>query len=383
MRWIGWLLFLAASSVQANGFTLNDRCPPGFELVNEQRCELRSMYQLYDSLRGQGMGGTKTALPAYRDGFSPQQIDLGRFLFFDPILSGDGKQSCASCHDPDLGFSDGRARSVGHNGIELPRSAPSLWNVAFLTRFFWDGRAKTLEEQVLGPLYAEEEMANTPAKLLADLNSSAEYRRLFGAAFEAGSDITLQQIYTALVAFESSLISLNSPYDRYAHGDHSALSASELEGLNVFRSFVSRCVQCHTPPLFSNQQIAVIGSPEPAGQAFDVGAETTFDAPRLKGGFKIPSLRNIALSAPYMHSGRFKSLEDVVRFYNGGRGHAVSADLDLQLHWHITDPKLSDAEVTLLAQFLHTLTDETFKPARPKAVPSGLPMPRLIGEQDD
>ena len=116
--------------------TLNPRCPPGFEHTAGGGCELRTLYQFYDSLENRGVGGTRTALPPHRDGFTPQQIDLGRYLFFDPLLSGDGTLSCASCHRPERGLADGRPRSVGVHGADAGRAAPTLWNVAFLKRFF-------------------------------------------------------------------------------------------------------------------------------------------------------------------------------------------------------------------------------------------------------
>jgi cytochrome c peroxidase len=168
------------------------------------------------------------------------------------------------------------------------------------------------------------------------------------------------------------LISLHSPYDRYAHGDSNALSENQLAGLNVFRSFVARCSQCHTPPLFTNQQIAVIGTPEPLGLVRDIGAEKTFASSQLKGGFKVPTLRNIGLTAPYMHSGRFSTLREAAEFYNKGRGHAVPEGEDLFLHWHISEPNLTDTELDLLVDFMGALTDERFMPEIPKRVPSGL-----------
>jgi cytochrome c peroxidase len=354
-------------------FTLNTSCPPGFEKTTAGVCELRTLYQFYDSLENRGLGGTRTALPPHRDGFTPLQIDLGRYLFFDPVLSGDGTLSCASCHDPARGLSDGRPRSIGIHGEDAGRAAPTLWNVAFLKRFFWDARANSLEAQASGPLYSAREMGNTPTQLLARLNNNATYRRLFQQAFpsERGS-ITEHQVFTALAAFETSLVSLNSRYDRYVHGYDAALSDREIEGLNVFRSFVARCSECHTPPLFTNEQIAVIGMPEPKGQPFDVGAEAVLHSPKLKGAFKVPTLRNIARTAPYSHSGAFTDLRSVVDFYNKGRGNAVPADMHLYLHWHISDPKLTDAEVDRIVDFLGALTDETFLPQTPARVPSGL-----------
>ena len=367
-------LMLIPFAEAAPDFVLSEHCPPSFEKMDNGTCELRNLYQFYDSLQDKGVGGTKTSLPAHRDGFSPQQIDLGRYLFFDPALSADGSISCASCHHPDKGFSDDRALSIGINGHEVSRSSPTLWNVAFLKRLFWDARAESLEEQARGPLYHPHEMGNNEVQLRQTLNDTPSYRSLFRQAFPQAeaTEIELQQVYTALTAFQTSLISLNSRYDRYAHGYHAALNEKEIEGMNVFRSFVARCAECHTPPLFTNQQIAVIGTPEPEGRALDVGAETTYDAVKLKGGFRVPSLRNIAKTAPYMHSGRFETLRETVEFYTGGRGHAVPEGVEMHLHWHIWEPNLTDYELDRLVDFLGTLTDETFKPQIPERVPSGL-----------
>jgi len=371
------LAFACASGARANtqpDITLSQRCPPGFEKTAAGVCELRTLYQFYDSLGNRGVGGTRTALPPHRDGFTPQQIDLGRYLFFDPLLSGDGTLSCASCHRPDRGLADGRPRSIGIHGEDAGRAAPTLWNVAFLQRFFWDARANSLEAQAAGPLYSPREMGNEPSRLVASLNRNATYRRLFREAFprEAAGPVTERQVYTALAAFQTSLISLNSRYDRYVHGYAEALTPREIEGLNVFRSFVARCSECHTPPLFTNEQIAVIGAPEPRGRPFDVGAEATFGSPKLKGGFKVPTLRNVTRTAPYMHSGAFDQLRDAVEFYNKGRGHAVPKDMRLYLHWHITEPHLTAVEIDRVVDFLGALTDEAFTPATPVRVPSGL-----------
>jgi cytochrome c peroxidase len=353
---------------------LRENCPPSFEKMPDGGCKLVTLYGFYDSVQGAGLGGTQTSLPQHRDGFTPQQIDLGRYLFFDPVLSKDGSISCASCHHPDRGFSDDLPRSIGMGGEELARAAPSLWNVVFLKKFFWDAHAETLEAQMLGPLYAPNEMGNTPNGLLATINSIPAYHALFKKAYpqRKGESIVLDEIYQSLAAFQTSLISLNSRYDRYAHGFHAALSENEIEGLNIFRSFVARCAECHTPPLFTNQQIAVIGAPEPEGMAIDVGAQKTFKEPRLKAGFKVPTLRNIDRTAPYMHSGSFDSLHAVAEFYNGGRGHAVPEGVDLQLHWHISSPDLSDYELDRLVDFMGTLTDESLKPQIPQWLPSGL-----------
>lgn len=359
----------------AAAVSLSHQCPASFE-NRDGGCRLRTTYQRYASLHDAGVGGLRTGLPPLRDGFSPEQIDLGRYLFFDPALSASGKLACASCHRPERGFADDRARSLGIAGTEMRRNAPSLWNVAFLQRFFWDGRAHTLEEQLQDPLYGAAEMGNTRETLVARLNSIPAYRELFAQAFPAsGAGIQVSQVHWALAAFESSLISLNSRYDLYAHGIAEALSPREIEGLNVFRSFVARCAECHTPPMFTNQQIAVIGMPDPAGRPFDAGAGAIGGEQLLRGGFKVPSLRNVAITAPYGHAGQFATLREAVAFYSAGRGHAVPAGENLRIHWHIWDPKLSAAELDRVVDFLGSLTDESFRPETPTGVPSGLPVP--------
>lgn len=365
-------------------FILSDTCPPSFELSEDNRCLFRSLYEEYTAPAG--YGGLRAPLPDLRDGYSPQQIDLGRYLFFDPVLSSDGTMACASCHDPDLGFADGRGRSIGAGstghgadrwgGVTLPRGAPTLWNVAFLRSLFWDARADSLEEQAAGPLLSPDEMGATVEGIEAALNGNAAYRALFGHAFptSAGGKIAFADVVRALVAFQTSLISLNSPYDRYAHGDADALNAREIAGHNIFRSFVTRCSQCHTPPLFTNSEIAVIGSPEPDGVPFDEGAEAPSGDADMRGAFKVPTLRNIALTAPYMHSGRFGTLGDVLDFYNSGRGNAVPPGERLHVHWHITDFELSKTEIDDLTAFLKSLNDESMMPEIPEKVPSGLPV---------
>ncbi len=352
-------------------FELSQHCPPSFEKIRNGSCELRSLYEFYNSPKG--FGGLKTPLPEHQGGYTPGQIDLGRYLFFDPVLSGDKTLSCASCHHPDKGFSDGLSRSIGTGKKELDRSSPGLWNVGFLQSLFWDGRATTLPEQARGPLFNSHEMNNTEEQLEAELNAISLYRKLFAEAFPGTLKIGVVEVSYALAAFQSTLISLNSRYDRYAHGDESALTEQERVGHTVFRSFAARCSQCHTPPLFTNQQLAVTAAPDSVGLDFDIGAEKISGDPLLRGAFKVPGLRNVDLTAPYMHSGALKDLQSVISFYNDERGHAVT-DQDLHLHWHLVNPRLRKDEELALIAFLHTLHDETNKPEIPSAVPSGLPM---------
>lgn len=370
-------------SRQDGNFRLNEECPAGFEKLVTGTCAMRTLYDQYTA--PDGFGGLRAPLPPRREGFRPQEIDLGRYLFFDPVLSADRRTSCADCHDPDNGFTDGQGKAHGvgaagagiHrvDGVTLQRGTPSLWNMAFQRSFFWDGHASSLELQAEGPLLSPIEMANSRTGIEATLNALPSYRKLFAQAYPqtVKRRIDFADVTRALAAFQSSLISLNSRYDRYAHGDDRALTPQEVAGHNIFRSFVTRCSQCHTPPLFTNGQMAVIGSPEPDGQSLDPGAQATDGNATLRGAFKVPSLRNIALTAPYMHSGRFATIPDVIRFYNSGRGNAVPPGEKLQLHWHITTFHLSDDEITALSAFLCALTDTSMMPEIPDRIPSGLP----------
>ena len=380
-----WLCPLAAVADGASLFLRTD-CPPSFATEDAGRCRFVSLYQFYSA--DSGPGGLRVPLPPLRDGFTAQQADLGRYLFFDPLLSGDRRLSCAHCHHPDLGFADGLPTSLGHGGrgvgpnriggAPLRRAAPTLWNVGFLSRLFWDGRAASLEEQSQGPLFSPQEMANTPEGLIRSLSSNADYRRLFALAFARhdADPITLREITAALAAFESTLVSLNSRYDRYAHGDAQALDEREIRGYNVFRGFVARCSQCHVPPLFASSDVAVVGAPPVPATPYDLGAAEIRNDRSLRGAFKVPTLRNIARTPPYFQAGQFPTLEDVVNFYNAPRGHAAPADMDLQIHWHVhmERAELSRADAADLVAFLKALSDESLLPAIPRAVPSGLPV---------
>jgi cytochrome c peroxidase len=363
--------------------TLSNRCPPSFE-ENAGRCEFRSLYELFEL--PQGHGGLRAPLPRARESFTARQIDLGRLLFFDPLLSADRRLACASCHQPGRSFADGRARSQGHlagGGAEptlLPRNAPSLWNVGFLPKLFWDARADSLEAQARGPLFAPEEMAATPQSLLAALNGNEEYRRLFALAFERSKQgsIAVEEVTRALAAFETSLVSFNSRYDRYAMGDSTAMTQQEIAGYNLFRGFVGRCSQCHVPPLFTSGDVAVVGAPPSPGQSYDAGVGALQPDPDMRGAFKVPTLRNVALTAPYFQAGQLASLEDVVAFYDDTRGHAVPPGEAVHVHWHVAlkGPTFSAAERAALVAFLGALTDESMMPRIPERVPSGLPVPR-------
>jgi len=318
---------------------------------------------------------------------TPEKVELGKLLFFDPILSDDNTLSCAHCHHPHLGFSDGLPRSRGRGGkgagreraggIELTRGAPSLWNTVYNHRQFWDGRAAHLEEQARMVITTPEEVNADPAELVRELKAIPEYRALFDKAFggKDGEAITFKNITYAIAAFQRTLVSFNSRFDRYAAGDGSALSPQEKRGLKLFLSPKTRCNECHGIPVFADRNFKVIGVPNPKDGPADVAKP---EAERGRGGgpngaFKIPTLRNIALTAPYMHNGVFETLEEVLDFYSGGGGRGLGLDVPLQDD-KIRKFTLTPQEKADLIAFLLALTDESALPEIPQRVPSGLPV---------
>ncbi|ACY17149.1 parallel beta-helix domain-containing protein [Haliangium ochraceum] len=314
----------------------------------------------------------------------PERVELGRLLYFDPVLSGDNDVSCAHCHHPDLGLADNRQLSMGRGGAglgqtrsggaELRRNAPTVWNAAYSHLQFWDGRARDLEHQAEGPIQDANEMNQDPDELVRELRALPGYLSLFEQAFDRQGPeaISFQTITYAIAAFERTLVSNDSRYDRYAAGDHGALSESERRGLNVFRSLKTRCFECHNLPTFHNPDFKVIGVPPLAGSdSEDLGRAEILGGSGYEHAFKVPTLRNIALTAPYMHNGRFATLSEVIDFYANGGGAAFGVDPET-LDDKVREFELSEQEHRDLIAFLHALTDESNKPAIPESVPSGL-----------
>ncbi len=355
-----FLLFCFTSTVV---FSLPEHCPKGF-LKRNGRCFYTSSY-----LTQKSSHGLKKGINLLQDGFYPKEIELGKILFFDPVLSKQGDLSCAHCHSPSKGFSDGLKTSRGK--VVLSRSAPTLWNVAFLENFFWDGRSKTLENQLAGPLFSENEMGNTPVLLEKSLNEIDTYRKFFYEVYRI-KKITYPFVARALATFERTLVSLNSRYDQFVWGKTDALSPLEVEGHNLFRSFVTRCTECHTPPLMTNSQMANIGIPLQGEEAKDIGLEGITSEKRHRYFFKVPTLRNITRTAPYMHTGVFSNLYDVVQFYNAGGGRVEGGSSSPFIHWHIRKIGLTTQEENQLVAFLGSLEDESNAPEIPLTVPSGL-----------
>jgi parallel beta-helix repeat protein len=298
---------------------------------------------------------------------TPERAELGRLLFFDPVLSENDDIACATCHHPDLGFGDGLATSVAPGGQTPARNAPTLWNAAFVQSLFWDGRVSSLEEQALVPLTHADEMAVAdPETMAAQVRAIPEYAALFESAYGIGADeITPEAITRALAAFQRTLISDDSPFDRYAAGDFDALTPQQRRGLAIFRSGATRCFECHSAPTFASDTFRVVGVPSD-----DPGRAGVVDD-GLFGAFKVPTLRNIALSAPYMHDGSMATLEEVIDFYANGGGRAHGFE---KVDVFVNPFELNEQERADLLAFLYALTDESGLPEIPAAVPSGLPV---------
>ena len=298
---------------------------------------------------------------------TPERVELGRLLFFDPVLSEGNDVACATCHHPDLGFSDGRPTSVAAGGASPARNALTLWNVAYSQSLFWDGRVGTLEEQALVPLTHADEMAVAdPATMAAELQAIPAYAALFESAFGiAPAEISADHVARALAAFQRSLISDNSPFDRYAAGDFDALTPAQRRGLAIFRSGATRCFECHGAPTFASDTFRVIGVPSDDPGRAAVADDGVF------GAFKVPTLRNVALTAPYMHDGSLATLEEVIDFYRDGGGRAHDFD---KVDVFVNPFTLSEQERADLLAFLYALTDESGRPQIPASVPSGLPV---------
>lgn len=292
-----------------------------------------------------------------------ETVALGRLLYYDPILSVDNTVACATCHHPDFGFTDGKQFSEGVGGQKGGRNAPTVFNAAYYTTQFWDGRAPSLEKQAEGPVENPVEMAHTLEGVEKKLTADASYRAAFEKAFGPGP-ITYEKVEKAIASFERTVVSGNSPFDRYFYGgDKSALSKAARRGLEVFRdSEKGDCAECHTigekHALFTDNKFHNIGVgvklvlggvPELTDQGrFDV---TKNEADR--GAFKTPSLRNIAQTSPYMHDGSLKTLKEVVDLYVGGGNSNPHLDKEIrELDF------LSGRERADLVAFLESLTGE-------------------------
>jgi cytochrome c peroxidase len=276
------------------------------------------------------------------------KVRLGRRLFFDPILSADGAVACASCHDPAHGLAGQARLAIGIKGQQMHRNAPSLWNRAYGTSFFWDGRESSLEDQALRPIESSSEMGGTIEGAVERLRAQKEYTVLFEAAFGEGA--TANNLSKSLASFERVLLSGNSRVDRFRSGEVRALSDNERHGLWLYESR-GGCWRCHSGPNFTDDSFHNTGVSW-SERPIDLGRFTVTNKDADRGRFKTPTLRNVALTAPYMHDGSLATLEDVVDFYNRGGGKNPYLDAS------IAPLGLSAEEKKNLVAFLKALSGE-------------------------
>lgn len=285
---------------------------------------------------------------------TPEKVALGKLLFFDPRLSGDKKMSCTTCHRPDKAFSDGLSQAQGAGGKMLKRRTPSLLNVGFHSTFFWDGRVKTLEEQALIPIQAAGEMNQDLDRLEKELNAVPTYVKQFQAVF--GTKVNRDCIAKALSAFQRSLVTGSSPYDRYLRGEKDALSAEAKRGMELFFGDAG-CGRCHQGPLLTDGKFYRLGVSDDKGR----GLVTMKTEDNYK--FRTPSLRNVARSGPYMHDGFFKTLDDVLFFYFRGVPNSGPDGLPLDIE---SLQGIPFSEISNMIAFLEALTGEEPRIAQPK-----------------
>ncbi|MBL4759287.1 MAG: c-type cytochrome [Mariprofundaceae bacterium] len=277
--------------------------------------------------------------------YSDAKNELGKSLFFDPRLSASKTQSCATCHNPSLGWEDGMALGTGHGHKKLGRATPTVLNLAWDELFFWDGRAESLEEQALGPIASGGEMNMPLDDAIAVLKAISGYAPMFQAAFpEEKGEISEETIGMAIATYERTIISGEAPFDRWVKGDESAISKAAKKGFMLFNN-KANCATCHTGWNFSDNSFHDIGL-----KSTDIGRFAHLKMPTMVNAFKTMGLRNIDQRAPYMHDGSSASLSDVVDHYNNG--FVKRENLSVQ----IKSINLSQQEKQQLIAFLHTLT---------------------------
>jgi cytochrome c peroxidase len=318
--------------------------------------------------------GPLPAVPVPEDNpLTPEKVELGRLLFFDARLSADGSLACVSCHLPDQGWATHTPLSPAYPTNMERRLSPTLVNVAYNKALLWDGRAGTLEKQALGPIQNPLHMNQNLDLLVEKLRAIPDYAKRFQDVF--GTVVTSEALGNALAAFERTLVTRNSPFDRYLGGDQQAMSKSALQGMELFKG-KARCILCHNGPNFTDSQFHNLGVPEAPLLAHPlVQASLRFDAKRMnvpeydqvkqdlgrylvtkeerdKGAFKTPTLRNVTQRDPYMHNGIFQSLQDILNFYDRGGG-AVPGKSPLMQPIGLTMQDKRD-----LLAFLQSLTGE-------------------------
>lgn len=313
--------------------------------------------------------------PIKRDSayFSDQdkpQVILGKMLFFDPKLSQSDQVSCSSCHDPEMGWSDRRRVALGNSHLLGNRNTLSLYNIAERTSFFWDGRAKTLEEQAASPLGAHHEMAMDVRTLPKKIQAIKGYRELFKNAY-GDEKVTYNRIVKALADFQKTIKSQPSRFDQFMEGQYNALSDQEIYGMHLFRT-KARCMNCHNGQYLSDESFHNIGLTYYKRKYEDLGLYNVTKKAEDVGKFRTPQLRDLMLTQPWMHNGLFNELEGVVNMYNSGM-HQTDPSAEQKGAdplYPSTDPlmkklDLNKDEIKALVAFLESLSGTRYKMRRP------------------
>ena len=305
-----------------------------------------------------------------------KRIELGKLLFYDPILSGTKKKSCASCHKPELAFGDGLKTALSiDDSSYLSRNTPTLWNSVFQTKLFWDSRTNILENQLDEVVHNEKEMEGSLKESVALLKKDEKYAALFKEAYP-DEKITIVEfnIANAISSYVRSLVSLNSRFDKYVRGNKKALNAEEKNGFNLFAG-KAKCATCHfiplfnglVPPVFTETESEVVGVPQTKNKKNpvldpDTGRFGFTTSVIHRFAFKTPTIRNIELTAPYMHNGVYTTLEEVMEFYNNGGGKGLKIAPENQT-LPFDKLNLSPKEIKDIISFMKSLTDTTYSSA--------------------
>ena len=311
-----------------------------------------------DGITVPDIGPLPTAVPIPSSNVNyAAKIELGKQLYFDGRLSKNNAISCAFCHNPGTGFADSRQTSIGVGGGIGGRQSPTVYNTGFNHVQFWDGRARSLEEQAIGPIHNPVEMAETHEHVVAKLGKIKGYQQEFRAVF--GTEVNLQGIAEAIAAYERTVLSTNSAFDKYVLGDVKAMDEAAARGLGLFKG-KARCILCHNGPNFTDNQFHNLGVPQVGPMKEDLGRYNVSRADKDKGAFKTPTLRSVTETAPYMHDGAFKTLEEVVDFLDQGGGS------NPRLSPLMRPLGLTTEEKADLVMFLKALTGEPIKFSMPQ-----------------
>lgn len=279
-----------------------------------------------------------------------QRVELGKKLFFDPRLSGDGNMSCATCHNPLMGWSDGLATGKGFKSMVLDRASPTIINTAFNSLQMWDGRKKSLEDQAMGPMEASVEMNADTQKLFKWLNESEGYRRLFNQAYP-GKPIDADTVSKAIASFERTVVSNRSPFDQWVAGRKDAMTTDQIKGFALFIDPAkANCAACHAGANFTDNGFHNIGLASFGKDKPDQGRHGQRAVESMRGAFKTPTVRESANTAPYFHDGSARSLQEVVEFY--AKGGIVKTHLS----GNMKALALDSDEVSQLVSFLRALS---------------------------